>query len=476
MAYGYVTSYGRGEVVSGIVLYDLAAGKAVRRIRDFYVGGMDLVFLLDGRLAAIPTASVQARLRADLLPSSLPAERARQVSQVTIWNPGDGKIDQRVSFPGDAEVNFLIPKRNALASLDGGAWVLRDLPTSMVTQSIAAAVNQCSPSATPENRRALQSFSIHRILAVTFFPDRPGRLLGVNDDGVAYLWNIANGKDLEQGRLATPADFVAISENSRTVAAARKEGTVDLVRAYDGSYTGAPLTNIGQRITTLAASPNGEKMFFGGEDGALGILEVKHPATILRWQGHSGPIRAIASSPDGEILASCAEDLTLKVWSASSGALVQTLEGHGGKLNALAFAPGPNGLLASGGDDSNIKLWDVNARRVLKTLKEHDAPIRSMSFSPDGSILVSGADDGLRAWNVKSGKTVRILLENSAEWAVEGEPTAGRPAGFGRNDMTVTSIRFSPDGRLVACGGTNNTAIVWDTKTWGRRSLRPTEK
>jgi WD40 repeat protein len=66
-------------------------------------------------------------------------------------------------------------------------------------------------------------------------------------------------------------------------------------------------------------------------------------------------------------------------------------------------------------------------------------------------------------------------MENSAPWKDGGSAT-GEPVGYGINDITVMSIRFSPDGKVVACGGTNNTVVVWDTKTWGRRVLRPIVK
>ncbi len=480
LAYGFSRSAPGRMESNDIALYDLASRKVVWKIRNFSIGGMSLLFLADGRLAALPLTAVQARLQADLVPPGMPAQRIQTLKGITIWNAANGKIEKKMDLPTDAAINLLVPELNALASLTGSTWVFRDLQTFEVKDSISALDDRCMPADAArlnlEMEKAAQSFSIHRMLDVSFLPGKRGELLGTNDDGIVYLWNIATGNELQRNRFVSSADRVAISEGGRTVAVAGNVGMSVLVLEDDGSYRRAPMTDFALSVGSLASSPDGQMLAFGSTDGTLGIVDVKNHAAIRQWNGHSGAVRSTAFSRDGTLLASSGDDLTLKLWNVTTGEVVQTLEGHKGKINALTFAAGPKVLLASGGDDSRITLWDVKSRRIVKTLKEHGGSIRSISFSPDGAILVSGADDGLRVWDVKTGKTVKILLKNSPEWAAGSGVEAGRPTALGGDDITVTSIRFSPDGRLVACGGTNNTAMVWDTRTWGRRTFRPIEK
>ena len=471
---------GRGIGSYVIGFHDFAKSKDVRRIRNFPTNGMSLVFLADGRLAALPQTLLQARMQAIDLPSALPAQINQALRAVTIWNPANGKVEKRMVLPSDSTVNLLIPKQNALASLAGSTWSFRDLQTAEVKASIVAVGPQCIPAGAAllhqEMRRAQQSFSIHRILAISFLPGDPGVLVGVNDDGVAYFWNMATGTELQRSRIVPSTDCLAISENGRTVAAAGEDGKSVFSLEDNGSLRRVPSTDIAQRAGALAASPGGEMLAFGGTDGMIVIWDVTKRAVVRQWKGHGGAVRSMAFSRDGTMLASSADDLTLNLWSVGTGALVQSLEARKRKANAVTFAAGPNALLASGGDDSKVILWDVRNRKSVRTLDGHRGPVRSISFSPDGSILISGADDGLIVWDVKTGKRIKVLLGNSAEWPGGRGATIGKPAVPGGNYITIMSIRFSTDGKLVACGGTNNTAMVWDTKTWGKRVFKPIEK
>src|SRR6516225_8316347 len=62
-------------------------------------------------------------------------------------------------------------------------------------------------------------------------------------------------------------------------------------------------------------------------------------------------------------------------------------------------------VLATGSDDGTIKLWDLDTRRCVRTISAHSEPVLRLAFTQDGTQLVSGADDSVRFWNLRSGKT-----------------------------------------------------------------------
>jgi NAD(P)-dependent dehydrogenase (short-subunit alcohol dehydrogenase family) len=50
-------------------------------------------------------------------------------------------------------------------------------------------------------------------------------------------------------------------------------------------------------------------------------------------------------------------------------------------------------LLASRSEDQSVKLWDVQSRREVATLKGHGGWVSSVAFSPDGRMVASGTND-----------------------------------------------------------------------------------
>ena len=96
----------------------------------------------------------------------------------------------------------------------------------------------------------------------------------------------------------------------------------------------------------------------------------------------------------------------------------------------------------------------VQAQRVLSNLAPlaatrvmtaHTSRMNTIAFSPDGTLALSGGDDGaLLWWNVTTGEVIHRL---------DGQ--VGR----------VRSIAFTPDGTQVVCAGDNGALLVVDVAT-----------
>jgi WD40 repeat protein len=100
----------------------------------------------------------------------------------------------------------------------------------------------------------------------------------------------------------------------------------------------------------------------------------------------------------------------------------------------------PDGRVVSGGDDG-LRVWDLGSGRVVAELKGHGGrPVGSIAVLPDGRVVSGGGDGVLRVWDVGSGRVVAELK--------------GHKGG-------VLSIAVLPDGRVVSGGG-DAVLRVWE--------------
>jgi len=328
--------------------------------------------------------------------------------------------------------------------------------------------------------RAIETLEGHNgaITFVAFGPD--GRTLYTTSaDSTARIWDVAGYRRVARPFRTTSANDTdgssprafALSPDGHTLAAARRDGRVDLIDAETLRRTGGFEAFAGRPALAIEYSPDGGQVAVAGQGGDVGVWDAgseKRVGPLL--SAPRGPtnvnthnVRALAFGRGG-LLAAAAEgghgtgEDAVRIWDLDGRKPIRRplhlpLPGLAAvgdedlvpQVRGLAFTPDGSRLAIAFGapiaaGPAGVKVLDVRSDETLATLRAHE--LGSVAFSPDGSLLAGGELDG------------DVLL-----WATDGWGRVGAPLASGGDDP---SVAFSPDGRTLATSDRNGAVALWD--------------
>ena len=148
----------------------------------------------------------------------------------------------------------------------------------------------------------------------------------------------------------------------------------------------------------------------------------------------AGDIHLLTYSPDGKLAATGGRESAIRLWDTKTGKLVRALNRgkKGGFATALLFSKDGSTLMACNESSPTAHRWEVATGRELpaQEWQEGGKECVSAAISPDGKVIASGGSDGT------------ISLRD----AVTGQQLARLDWQKG----PVGAVAFSPDGKLLA--------------------------
>jgi WD40 repeat protein len=302
---------------------------------------------------------------------------------------------------------------------------------------------------------------------VEFHP-RDSRLLTASSTGAVRVWDLFSSENrflhFLHGR-ALLKDL-ALDRAGKFLVATFENGAVETIDIEQGRISGAPLKHSVQ-INLSAFLGQDTELATAGEDGIVRIWSLKDRSQPLLLLDNSAPVSAMAIHPDGKRLAvGCKGGITY-FWNLSpSPPTKMLLEGEPhDDVKRLEFSRDGSLILVERGDDALVRVWNTETGKELPHhfgQKTTDR-IGRASFAPDGKHIAIAFLHGV---SVGARDLVKPPLTSVGGSALVFDIQSGKvTAGPFRHPHQVSSLSFSPDGKLLVTASLDKTAQVWSLET-----------
>lgn len=386
---------------------------------------------------------------------------------VIVWNAQTGEIKARLEgHPGGVS--------NLKLSRDGKVLAtFSDLGVSCGTGDGHVEAIKFWDTQTWQNKGAIIQGNMPGVSSpLTFSPDMQRAL--IHNEYATELWEMRSGKQRSLEKI-----IPAWTEFLKNGEAISMSGSASLQWWDDKTWNlkrTQPLEGFFETVEAINFSPNGKTL----------AVTLSRNLSIQLWDTQTGQYkRTLTGSEntyhleflnDGKIIKAFTQDGKLKLWDVETGKLIRSLTVNRGEINAISpdlkisadVEAGTTVTLrevASGkvirkltGQGLSSKVFTESRKSLLDIWNDSpskDSIINSVRFSPDGKLLAQGSGNTVRFWNLET-----LNLTGSL---------------YGHTDE-VTALDFAPDGKTIASSSLDGSVKLWDVETRKLKRTLPNVK
>jgi WD40 repeat protein len=353
-----------------------------------------------------------------------------------------------------------------------------------------------------------------QILAVAWSPD--SRWMASTSGDEVQVWEALSGRLIHRFPDEQGVESVAWSPDGQYLATGSFDGTASVWQVATGhklltyrghrqgpAFASSPTAGLAERVAqtrlrpvslppsgidTLAWSPDGTRLLSSGFKGTTHVWEALTGKTLLRFGSVFDHYEDGAWSPDGQhLLLNTKRGIERRL--ATTGALEFTFAINFEGVNGPA-SWSPDGRWLATLSITPVDLWDAATGRHILTYSGHSEEVFRVVWSPDSRRVASaGYDLDVRVWSASTGQTEYIYRGhmNPFQLFFQGAVLPGTadtsqarsshnpasaaslltgvsallPQDSGGSPHGIRALAWTPNGRYIASGASDNTVQIW---------------
>jgi len=190
-------------------------------------------------------------------------------------------------------------------------------------------------------------------------------------------------------------------------------------------------------------------MLTASMDGTCVIWDIDSGIAMCRYKGHLGAIWDVDICQQGAYFITGAHDRMACVWRTDNPHPLRWLP-HPDEVRFVQWHPGYKYVVTYCVDGS-VRVWDLHTAkcvRLLQTMTGHrTSTVSAMRLSTDGCLLATGASDGgVIVWTLKDASFVTLVSSAKSE---------------------ITSLAWAFDSGTLSAACKRGVAFIWSASDWG---------